>query len=511
MFASVNSMGLLGLNAFPVTVEINTSRGTPAFDIVGLGDISVQESRQRITAALANSGITLKNTKITVNLSPANVKKSGSGFDLPVLVAVLAASEIVRADISGAVFIGEVSLGGDISPVNGVLSMIIEARKNGIKRAFVPEKNLREASVAEGIEIFGIKNVAQLVAVLGGAEKLKPAKQYIPQDEDYISELDFAEVKGQENIKQAIMVAAAGFHNMLMIGPPGSGKSMLAKRIAGVLPPMSFDDSIETTQIYSISGLLDAKTPLIVRRPYRPISHTATSVGVIGGGNGIPMPGEISLAHNGVLFLDEFPEFRRDVLEALRQPLEDKQIALTRSMGKITYPCKIMLIAAMNPCPCGNFGSGRPCSCTPSAVAKYLAKISQPVLDRIDIQAEVNSVGYEQMTAAQSGLSSAEMREKIMRAREIQHDRFKDLAIKFNSEIQPKSLPIFCRLDGQAEELMKSSFESLGLSARAYDRILKVARTVADLDGSEIILRKHLSRAMSYRSLDRKYWNGSKK
>lgn len=507
MFSSVNTVGLTGLSAFPMTVEISTSKGTPQFEIVGLGDASVQESRQRIFAALGNSGVMTKQLKTTVNLSPANVKKSGSAYDFPILVAILLVNEVVTADLSDSVFIGEISLGGELSAVNGALTMTLNARENGKKRVFLPEKNKAEASVADGIEVYGIKDVSQLINVLNGNEKLAPARKYVPSPEDYISDVDFSEVKGQENIKTAIQVAAAGFHNMLMIGPPGSGKSMLAKRISGILPPMSFEESIETTEIYSISGMLNEKTPLITKRPYRPISHTATAVGVIGGGATIPKPGEISLAHNGVLFLDEFPEFRRDVLEALRQPLEDRQIVITRASGKVTYPCKLMLIAAMNPCPCGNYGSGRKCTCTESAVAKYLGKISQPVLDRIDIQAEVNSVSYEQMSGGEKGLSSAEMRENIIKAREVQENRFKGTSLQFNSEIPPKMLSEICILDDKAKELMQQSFNSLGLSARAYDRILKVARTIADLDGEEIIGRKQLSKAMTYRSLDRKYWN----
>lgn len=507
MFSSVKTVGLLGLSAFPVSVEINITKGTPQFDIVGLGDISVQESKQRISAALMNSGVELKQSKTIVNLSPANVRKSGSMFDFPILAAILSANGIIPSDLSDAVFIGEVSLGGEVSAVNGVLSMVLCAKEEGIKRVFLPFKNMAEASVVGGIEVYGIKTVSELIDVLTGRKRLEPAKEYMPSPEEFTYDMDFADVKGQENIKAAIQTAAAGFHNILMIGAPGSGKSMLAKRIPTILPPVSFKESIESTQIYSVCGMLDDKTPLITKRPYRPISHTATTVGVIGGGTKTPKPGEISLAHNGVLFLDEFPEFRRDVLEALRQPLEDKKIAITRAIGKVTYPCKFMLVAAMNPCPCGNFGSANKCSCSPAQVSRYLAKISQPVLDRIDIQCEVSSVSYDDITSTKKGLSSAQMLENITRAREIQQERFKGTQMSFNSEIPPSLLSELCPLDEPARELMKKSFEVLGLSARAYDRILKVARTIADLDGAQIIGKKHLSRAMSYRSLDRKYWN----
>ena len=507
MFASINTVGLLGLSAFPVSVEINIAKGTPQFDIVGLGDASVQESKQRISAALLNSGVQLRQSKTIVNLSPANVKKSGSMFDFPILTATLAANEIIPADLSDAVFVGEVSLGGELSAINGALSMTLCAKEQGIKRIYLPLGNMAEASVVGGIDVFGIKNISELIEVLTGRKNLPPAKKYVPAPEEFTYDADFADVKGQENIKSAIQTAAAGFHNMLMIGAPGSGKSMLAKRIPTILPPMSFKESIESTQIYSVCGMLDEKMPLITKRPYRPISHTATTVGVIGGGTKMPKPGEISLAHNGVLFLDEFPEFRRDVLEALRQPLEDKKIAITRAIGKVSYPCKFMLVAAMNPCPCGNFGSKNKCTCTQTQVSRYLAKISQPVLDRIDIQCEVSSVSYEDISSTQKGLSSAQMLENISRAREIQEKRFKGTDMSFNSEIPPALLSELCPLDEPARELMKKSFEALGLSARAYDRILKVARTIADLDNAETIGKKHLSRAMSYRSLDRKYWN----
>lgn len=505
MFSKVKTFGLLGLNGFEVTVECSISKGSPDFKIGGLGDISIQESRLRVQAALNNSGYEVNSDKITVNLSPADIKKTGSSYDFPVLVSVLAALEIIPPLDPADAFLGELSLSGDLAGTKGILPLTAAAKEGGFKRVFLPKANVHEASIVRGIEIYGIEDINRLAAFLQGRIKLTPAPPYEPEAEEYLNAADFSDVRGQENIKSAIQTAAAGFHNLLMIGPPGSGKSMIAKRIPGVLPKMTFEESIESTSVYSVAGLLDDKSPFIVNRPFRPVSHTASGAGIVGGGR-IPLPGEISLAHNGVMFLDELPEFRRDVLETLRQPLEDKNVIITRASGKISYPCKTMLVAAMNPCPCGCYGSSNACSCTPAAIQKYLGKISRPVLDRIDIQTEVNAVKYEQLRTAKSGLSSSEIRENIERAREVQRARFKDTDLLFNSEIPTSRLREFCPLDRDAEEFLKGTFDNLGLSARAYDRIMKVARTVADLDGSEIIMKKHISRAVQYRTLDRKYW-----
>ncbi len=505
MYASVNTIGLTGLNGFKVTVECNAEKSTPDFRIVGLGDASIQESRQRVLAAASNSGFSAAKYKVSVNLSPADVKKTGSSYDLPVLVSILTAIGEIDTPKDTDAFVGELSLSGELTSTKGILPSVNAARKMGIKRIFLPEANINEAALVRGIELYGIKSITQLADLLGGRKKLSPAQPYVPSPEDYLEAEDFADVKGQENIKSAIQTAAAGFHNLLMIGPPGSGKSMIAKRIPGVMPAMTFEESIEVTSVYSVAGLIDDKSPFITHRPFRPVSHTASSAGVIGGGKS-PMPGEISLGHNGVIFLDELPEFRRDVLEALRQPLEDKKAVITRAAGKVTYPCKTMLIAAMNPCPCGNFGSEGKCSCTPAAIQKYLGKISRPILDRIDIQIEVNGVKYEQLRGSNSGLSSSEIRENIERARELQKQRFKGTGILFNSEIPPSKLKEYCPLSDEAEKFLQGSFDSLGLSARAYDRIMKVARTAADIDGCEIIEKRHISRAVQYRTLDRKYW-----
>ena len=508
MFAKISSIGLFGLNTFPVTAEISASQGVPGTDIVGLADQSVQESRMRIKSALDNSGMKTGSLKCLINLAPAGIKKTGSGYDLAILTALMTAAGYVPKELDGKAFVGEVSLGGELCPVNGVLAMAAEAMENGISELYVPAGNAAEASVVKGIRVFGVNTVRELADHLCGRKLIKPADPYEITEQAYHSALDFADVKGQEAVKSAIEVAAAGFHNMLMIGPPGTGKSMIAKRIPSVLPRMSFEESMETTKIHSVAGLLSEKEPLITHRPFREVSHTASSVGLIGGGS-IPKPGEISLAHNGVLFLDEFPEFDRRVLETLRQPLENGNIVISRAAGTVTYPCNIMLVAAMNPCPCGNYASPlRKCTCTVQQVSRYLGKISQPILDRIDIQTEVSAVRYEDLAGNSKSECSAAMAERIARAREVQDKRFKGTGIKSNSGITPDLLHKICVLDESAGDYMKLAFEKTGLSARAYDRVLKVARTCADREGSELICKRHIARAISYRSLDRKYWGG---
>jgi len=509
MVPKISSIGLFGLNAFPVKVEISASKGVPQMIIGGLADKSVQESVMRIKAAMQNNGMKLGQFKCDINLSPSNIKKSGSGYDLAILIAVLAVTGYVPDTLDGKAFIGEVSLSGDVCAIPGALAMAIEASQNGITELYLPYDNAVEAAVVKNLRVYGVKNIAELAAHLCGRKLLKRAEPLPITDESYRTDLDFSDVKGQESVKGAIVVAAAGFHNMLMIGPPGTGKSMIAKRIPTVLPRMSFEESIETTKIYSVADMLTAEAPLVTQRPFRNVSHTASGVGLIGGGS-TPRPGEISLAHNGVLFLDEFPEFDRKVLETLRQPLENGEITISRASGAVTYPCNIMLVAAMNPCPCGNYGSPiRKCSCNLQQVAKYLSKISQPILDRIDIQAEVSAVSYDDLAGNGKSESSASMAERIAKAREIQEKRFKGTNIRANSGITPDILHEVCVLDEKADAYLKLAFEKTGLSARAYDRVLKVSRTCADLDGSELIQKSHVARAVSYRSLDRKYWGNT--
>ncbi|MCH5204249.1 MAG: YifB family Mg chelatase-like AAA ATPase [Oscillospiraceae bacterium] len=507
MFSKINSVGLFGLNAFPVTVEASISPGQPTFDVVGLPDAAVQESKARIRAVLGQLNLKLLNGRVTVNLAPASVKKIGSMFDLPITIALMKLGGVIDCELGDTAFIGEMSLDGRIAHINGALSMTITAAKNGIKRLFLPKANAREASAADDIEIYGIEHITEIVEFFQGRRALTPEPRYMPSEQRLVYREDFADVMGQTAAKKAIEVAAAGSHNILMLGPPGSGKSMLAKRIPSILPKITFGESIETTQIHSIAGIINPKEPLVITRPFRPVSHTISGAGLVGGGT-VPRPGEISLAHNGVLFLDELPEFDRRTLETLRQPLENGEIVISRASGSVSYPCDVMLVAAMNPCPCGNFGNPKKkCTCSEKMVTAYLNKISQPVLDRIDIQIEVKPVEYDDLSARRAQETSAQIAERIQRARDIQARRFKGTGIKSNSRITSDMIAKVCRLTPDADEMLKAAFDKLGLSARAYDRILKVARTCADLSGLEDIDKSCISQAISFRSLDRKYWN----
>lgn len=507
MFAKINSLGLMGLNAFPVEVEIESSRGMQSFDIVGLADVAVRESRERIRSALRSSQIGFPTMKIMVNLAPADKKKSGSVHDLGITVALLAVMGFVTPQqTEKAAFIGEVSLSGEIRSIAGVLPMTILAQKMGLEEIYVPFDNAREAAVVEGIKVYGVESVAQLVLHFSGKAVMMPASPASIGEPDYFGTLDFADVRGQQNAKKALEIAAAGGHNALMIGAPGSGKSMLAKRMPSILPAMTFEESIETTNIHSVAGLLDKEHPLVTVRPFRSPHHTVSAAGLSGGGS-VPRPGEISLAHNGLLFLDELAEFSRLSLEILRQPLEDRQVTISRVSGSVTYPCSFMLIAAMNPCPCGYFGHPtRKCICSPKQVKTYLSKVSGPLLDRFDIHVEVAPVEFSDLSSQQKEESSAEIRERVQRARDVQTKRFEGTDITCNARITSDIIREVCPMTDKAQKLLEGVFNKLGLSARAYDRILKVARTCADMEGSEVLTDNHIAQAVQFRSLDRKYW-----
>lgn len=506
MFAKVKSLGLFGMDSYLIEVEADISTGLPGFDIVGLPDAAVKESRDRVRAAIKNCGFKFPLGKITVNLAPADVRKEGSVYDLPITVALLVASKQITANTEDSVFIGEVSLDGRLRKVNGILAMAIKAKQLGFNNFYLPADNGNEGAYVEGINIFPVDNIKNLFTHLQGEWELKRAEKVDETGEDKLELLDFADVKGQIVAKKALEVAAAGGHNLLMLGAPGSGKSMLAKRFPTILPEMTFEESMETTKIHSIAGVLDPEKPMVTRRPFRSPHHTISATALSGGGT-VPRPGEISLAHNGVLFLDELPEFNRDCLEAMRQPLEDGKITVSRVAGTLTYPCSISLIAAMNPCPCGFFGHPtRQCTCSPKMVSKYLNRISGPMLDRIDLHIEVPPVDYNALNSTGREENSAKIRERVNKARKIQTERYAGTGITCNARLTPALLKKYCILSEDASKLLQASFDSLGMSARAYDRILKVSRTIADLDGSENIEMQHVAEALQFRSLDRKYW-----